>query len=223
MLRISIALAILLAATTAHAGLVCEDVDGQVKQLEAAARNPAKLRELDELWFYCTQGQAKYKARVVKACTAIASRVDVAKKPADDEGNLVFKQMSCVRALAEHGVNPVKTKTKDVDYIGDQLAGKFLMQDDPSDTFRTLELSRDARVLPKVLEIYKAHLATAAKTPPRGWREQNWVRWHRAALSVIGTLGTEAELAFLDEVRAGSKDRRVHAWVDAAKKSIERR
>ncbi len=31
---------------------------------------------------------------------------------------------------------------------------------------------------------------------------------------------TDEEVAFLDEVRAGSKDRRVHAWVDAAKKSL---
>jgi len=57
----------------------------------------------------------------------------------------------------------------------------------------------------------------------RAWRAENWIRWHRTALAAIGALGTKADLAFLDEVRAGSKDKRVHAWIDAAKKSIESR
>ena len=40
---------------------------------------------------------------------------------------------------------------------------------------------------------------------------------------MIGALGTKTDVAFLDEVRTDSKDRRVFAWVDAAKKSIASR
>jgi hypothetical protein len=224
-----LAVAILVTPKLASAG-VClseEELDEYLVQLEAAAKSPAKVADLSDHWNYCLQGNEKRKPRIVKACTAIAARLDMSKRKTldspPDEYMTFAKQELCLRALTGYQLGPIKTKGGDYDYVAYLLGGKFLMQDDPSDSLSVLAQSKDPRVLPKVLEIYKAHLATAAKSPPKGWREQNWIRWHRAAIALIGALGSTTDLAFLDEVRAGSKDKRVHVFVDAAKKAIEAR
>lgn len=218
-----IALVILVAPRLASAGLMCDEPDGFLSELEAAVKTPAKTKDISQHWHYCLGTDLKRKPRVVAACTVIASRFDT-KEPMDPDAHETWqRQELCLRALAGFGVNPIKTKTKEVDYLGQLLAKKFPMSDDPSYDLDLLTMSKDPRVLPKLLEVYGAHVATATKTPPRGWRAENWIRWHRSALAAIGALGTKADLAFLDEVRVGSKDKRVHAWVDAAKKAIESR
>lgn len=191
--------------------------------LEAAAKSAAKDKDISQYWLHCIGTDEKLKPRVVAACTTIAARFDD-KEPSDPTAHEIWvNRQLCLRALVGHGVNPIKIKGKELDYVAKLLGQKFAMQDDPSYDLELLVRSKDARVLPRLLEVYGAHVATAVKSPPKGWRAENWIRWHRSALAAIGTLGTKANLAFLDEVRAGSKDKRVHAYVDAAKQQIEAR
>ena len=56
-------------------------VDDYLVQLEATAKDPAKLPALSEFWSYCMQGDQKRKPRIVNACTVIAARFDVTKQP----------------------------------------------------------------------------------------------------------------------------------------------
>ena len=81
------------------------------------------------------------------------------RKAADPTSPLVYQEM-CLRALAGFQINPIKTKSGDLDYVGQLLGGKFPMQDDPSDAFGVLVQSKDPRVLPKVLEVYKRKTRT---------------------------------------------------------------
>ncbi len=222
-MRVVVLVVLLSLTRTAAAGIVCseeDDLETYAKQLEATAASPAKAKDLAFEWAYCLDNNQKRKARIVKACTTIAARLDVT-KPSDDDAYRT--QELCIPVLASFGVNPIKTKTKDVDYVADKLAAKYPLHEDPSYVFHFLELSGDPRVLPKVIELYRENLATAAKKTPTGWHAQNWIRWHRAALTLIKTRGTKAELAFLDEVAASTTDKRVAAWVGYARDAIKKR
>jgi hypothetical protein len=223
-MRLVVIAIVMLAARTATAGICLgeEEFDEYLGQIEAAARSPAKAKELSEYWGYCLLGNEKRKARIVKACTTVIARLDLdAKRPDTDVA--FSNQAQCVEVLASFGVNPIKTKTKNIDLIGDLLAKKIPAHDDPTYTFRLLELSKDPRVVGTIAEQYRAHVEAALQKPPTGWRAQNWIRWHRGALSIIERLGGTKELELLDYVKANHKDARVKAYVEAAQKAIAKR
>lgn len=230
-MRLVVIAIVMLLARTAAAG-VClgdEELDEYLGQLEAAARSPAKVKEISEYWSYCLTGDHQRKARIVKACTTIVARLDVDKRPPSGEQfyeqqQIHDRQTQCIPVLAAFGVNPIKTRTREVDHVGELLANKIAAHDDPTSTFRILELSRDPRVVGTIAKHYREHLEAARVKPPTGWRAQNWIRWHRGALSIIEKLGGASELQLLDYVKQHfGKDRRVKAYVEAAQRAIANR
>jgi hypothetical protein len=151
--------------------------------------------------------------RIVTACTTLVTKAD------STDGRFVY----CFHSLAAAGVNPIKAKQGELDFVGDQMKKKWPLWEDTSFVFETLRRSNDPRVRPWMLPIFKEHLAAVATKPPVGWKAENWLRWRRSALAIIGAHGTKADLPFLDEVQAATKDKRVLSWIKAARTAIEKR
>lgn len=201
----------------AQAGICLDDseLDGYVADLEAAAATPAKAAGLSEYWRLCLEGDAARRPRIVAACTTIVARLDLrtARGPAAD----------CAMVLVGFGVNPLATRTGPVDLVAELLAKPLPPHQDPRSILRTLAASGDPRVLPWVIDLYRAHAAAVTARPLRGWRANGWRLWNLGALAVIERQGGAAELAVLDELAAATRDRGLRRLITRARGRLAKR
>ena len=208
-------LVILLAlAHAAHAG-VClseEEADADMKLVEAAARNKAKLEAARDMYaFLCVELDAKrLRTRVGKACQKILDR--------DGEG------AECMRAAAVAGFATLGTHdvfawiskhvTEDpIDASGGVGWGKIEM----------LAAMDPARALPIVLDMWHTSLPRADAREKRHREMMSWSGWRQRAAAVLGAIGTQDEIAFLDEQAKATKDKHVAKACRDAIRAVEKR
>jgi hypothetical protein len=194
-----------------RAGICVDDaeLDGYVDQLEAAAVRPARAARLSEYWRLCLEGDTRRQARIVAACTAIVARLDLA--------TATGPVAACAPVLAAFGVNPVQTRTGEVDVVARLMAPATPPEQDPRTVLTTLGRSGDERVLPWLIERYRANVAVVAARPLRGWRASAWRMWNVGALALIVQQGGAAELVALDEMLAATRDAGLRRLVTRAR------
>lgn len=201
-----------LAWAPAQAGLHCE-LPGAVKTLERIAAKPnARLSPADEYYGLCLAGVArvpKLRTRFEAACSVILARDPKHYVCVDIAARSGIKQLGGIDVFDAVGV----VMRIDPFAMGDADGQAIIL-------YRTLA---DPRALPIVVQVWKDNLAKAAKRERRPQSMVAWSAWRQEAAKILGMFGGLEDKAFLDEQRAGTKDKYVRRACADAIRAIEQR
>jgi hypothetical protein len=209
-MKLAVIAAVLAISGRVYAGFECDKEDA-IRAVEAAARSKAKVEEASGLaGFWCaSSGTEPQKKRVLAACRTILDR--------DGDAS------PCADLVASYGV--AKLGDHDIFMLVSKEIGQPL-EYDGSFWFKQSELLArlaDPRGAAVIIEIWKATLPLADERQKRHRSMASWSSWRQAAAEALGTLGSQDDIAFLDEQAKATKDTYVADACRAAIKAIEKR
>lgn len=190
MTRIVVSLLVILAGSrAAHAGWDCPDNEAEsIRGIEAYARNPKVAAEPD---FFCANGVAKkFAARVAKACTKIIDRKDSMTDACVD-----LAAFAGLDQVGDHDIFHIIAARSEnaLDYPGGFWWERLTFLGEMS----------DPRAVPIIVQQWKDTSPRAAKRHSDN-AVTSWVMWRRDAAHVLGDLGGQDEIAFLEEQAAAA-------------------
>lgn len=212
MLRVAPLVILLAFARPALAGLDC-DPETAVKDIEAAAKDKAKVEDADRNYsFLCSEGlPAKWRPRIGKACEKILDR----------DGD---KTNPCIVVAASNGF----AKLGKHDLF--ELVGKIA--EDPIESeggvgYRKCDLYAamgDPRGVAAIIDAWKAAIPRAeAREKKHRQSMADWSSWRQDAAMNLGKIGDADAKAFLEEQAKATVDTHVRDACNDAAAAIARR
>jgi hypothetical protein len=205
-------LVMLLTAGTARAGLFC-DPESALADIEAAAKDKAKLVDVDRNYAYlCAENlAAKWRPRLGKACEKLLDR--------DGE-----KDNTCVFVAASNGF----TKLGKHDVFA--LVGK--LHEDPIEIEGGVGMGKtdlyaamgDPRGVTAIMDMWKAAIPRAeAREKKHRQTMADWSAWRQGAAANLGKIGDADAKSFLEEQAKATVDTHVRDACNDAAAAIAKR
>ncbi|HTL36882.1 MAG TPA: hypothetical protein VL326_27290 [Kofleriaceae bacterium] len=189
MTRIAVALLVIVASRTAHAGWDCpEKHSDSIKNIETYAKRSKPVAADDpdaQPDFLCADGVAKeFPDRIAAACKTILDK----KKDAHAEDCIDLAAFAGLTEVGDHDIFAAVAARKESPFV---YPGGFWWQ-----RLTFLGAMADARAVPIIIQEWTDASPKAAKKKSWG-AVKSWVMWRRDACKALGPIGGADEVAFL--------------------------